>query len=69
MQIIYKASIFGNMFTRDSRKVLDIIKELTLETDAETWIRGLRGTEQAQRVLTQILESMGGQHIQLLRVK
>ena len=30
------------MFTRDSRKVLDIIKELTLETDAETWIRGLK---------------------------
>ena len=27
------------MFTRDSRKALDILKELTLETDAETWIK------------------------------
>ena len=30
------------MFTKDSRKVLDILKELTLGTDAETWIKGLK---------------------------
>ena len=30
------------MFTRDSRKVLDILKEPTLGTDAETWIKGLK---------------------------
>ena len=36
VQIIYQASLVGNMFTRDSRKVFDIIKELTLVTDAET---------------------------------
>ena len=30
------------MFIRDSRKFLDIIKELTLGTDAETWIKGLQ---------------------------
>ena len=39
---IYQASISGNMFTRYSRKFLDIIKELTLGTDAETWIEGLK---------------------------
>ena len=42
VQIIYQASLFGNMFTRDSRKFLDIIKELTLGTDAETCIKGLK---------------------------
>ena len=30
------------MFTRDSRKVIDIIKELTLGTDAEIRIKGLK---------------------------
>ena len=30
------------MFTRYSRKVIDILKELTLGTDAETWIIGLK---------------------------
>ena len=41
VQIIYQAILVGNMFTRDSRKVLDVLKELTLGTDAETWIKGL----------------------------
>ena len=36
VQIIYQASLVGNMFNRDSRKVLDILKELTLGADAET---------------------------------
>ena len=36
VQIIYQASLVGNMFTRDSRKVLDILKGLNLGTDAET---------------------------------
>ena len=36
MQIIYQASLVENMFIRDSRKVLDIIKELNLGTDGET---------------------------------
>ena len=30
VQIIYQASLFGNIFTRDSIKVLGILKELTL---------------------------------------
>ena len=42
VKIIYKSSLVGNMFTRDSRKVLDIIKALSLRTDDETWIKGLK---------------------------
>ena len=42
VQIIYQSSLFGNMFTRDSRKVLDILKELTLGTDYDTCIKGLK---------------------------
>ena len=42
VQIIYQASLVWNMFTRDSKKVLDILKEMTLGTDAETWIKGLK---------------------------
>ena len=30
------------MFTRDSRKDIDILKEMTLETDAKTCIKGLK---------------------------
>ena len=30
------------MFTRDPRKVLNILKELTLGTDGEIWIKGLK---------------------------
>ena len=41
VQIIYQASLVKNMFARDSRKVIDIIKKLTLGNDAETWIKGL----------------------------
>ena len=41
MQIIYQASLVRNRITRDSRKVLDNIKELTLGTDAETYIKGV----------------------------
>ena len=36
VKIIYQASLVGNMFNRYSRKVLNIFKELTLGTDAET---------------------------------
>ena len=42
VQIIYQASLVRNRFTRYSRKVLDILKELTLGTDAEKWIKGLK---------------------------
>ena len=42
MQIIYQACLVVNMFTRDSRKVLNILKEITLGNHAETWIKGLK---------------------------
>ena len=42
VQIIHQESLVGNMFTIDSRKVLDIIKDLTLGTDSKTWIKGLK---------------------------
>ena len=42
VHIIYQASLFGKMFTRDSRKMLDILKELTLETDAKICIKGVK---------------------------
>ena len=51
VQIIYHASIVGNMFTRDSRKVLDIIKEMTLGTDAETCIKGIKCFRKANQEL------------------
>ena len=40
--VIYQASLVGDIFTRDSSKVIDILKELTIGTDAETWIKGLK---------------------------
>ena len=42
VQIIYQASLVRKMFTRESRRVLDIIKELTLGNDSETCIKGLK---------------------------
>ena len=42
MLIIYQASLVRNMFNRDSRKFLCVIKEPTFGTDAETWIKGLK---------------------------
>ena len=42
MQIIHQASIFRNIFIKDSRKVFNILKELALRTDEKTWIKGLK---------------------------
>ena len=42
VKIIYQESLFRNMFITDPRKVLDILKELTLGTDTETWIKGIK---------------------------
>ena len=39
------------MFTRDSKKVQDILKELTLGTDAEKWIKGLKCGKKAMQEL------------------
>ena len=42
VQIIHQARLVENVFTRDSRKALDILKELTIGTAEETCIRGLK---------------------------
>ena len=42
VQTFYQTSLVRNVFTRDSRKALDILKELTLGTDAETWIKCIK---------------------------
>ena len=50
-EIIYQEILVKNMFTRVSRIVLDIIKELNLGTDAETWINGLKCGSKAMQEL------------------
>ena len=42
VKTIYQVSVVGNMFTIDSRKVLNILKEITLGTDTKKWIKGLK---------------------------
>ena len=51
VKIITQESIFGNTFTRDSRKVLGILKEINLGNDAETWIKGLKCGRKAMQEL------------------
>ena len=51
VQIIYQASLVGNMFTRDPNKVLDILKGPTLGTDADTWIKSLKCGRKAMQEL------------------
>ena len=51
VQITHQACFVRNMFIRDSRKVINIIKELTLGNDAETWIKGLKCDRKAMQEL------------------
>ena len=51
IKIIHQASLVGCMFARDSRKVINIIKELTLGTESETWIKGLKCGRKAMQEL------------------
>ena len=37
----------GNIFSRDTKKVLAILKELTVDTDAETWMKDKRCGQKA----------------------
>ena len=46
-----KKVLSGKMFSRDSRKVLNIIKDLTLETYDETYIKGLKCIRKAMQEL------------------
>ena len=45
MQIIYQASILGKVFTKESRKVLDILKELTLGVETTDFDRAVHAVE------------------------
>ena len=40
--IIQNSPLYGNIFSRDTKKVLAIIKELTVYTDVETWMKAER---------------------------
>ena len=51
VQIIYQSSLVGNIFTRDSSKFLDILKELTLGNDTETWIKVLKCSRNSMQEL------------------
>ena len=42
VEIIYQSSFFRNMVTKDPREIINILRELTLGNDAETWIKGLK---------------------------
>ena len=50
-EIIYNARLSGSMFTRDSKKVLTLLKELTNGTPAETWMKGKRCGRDAMEAL------------------
>ena len=51
VQIIHQESLVRDMFTWDSRKVIDIIKGLILGTDTDTWIEGLKCGRKSMQVL------------------
>ena len=40
--MIYNASLEGAMFKTGSKRVLTILKELTIGTDAEAWMKGIK---------------------------
>ena len=41
-QQIYNAPLYGLTFNLDSKRVLTLLKELCLETEAETWFRNIK---------------------------
>ena len=41
-EIIQNAPLQGNRFYHDTKKVLAILKELIVDTDAEKWMKGKR---------------------------
>ena len=50
-QIIYNAPLNGFVFDIDTKSILAILKECTLNTDAETWIKNIRCGREAMRAL------------------
>jgi len=50
-QQIYTASLEGFMFNIDSKRVLILLKELCLDTEAETWFRNIKCGREAMKAL------------------
>jgi len=50
-QQIYTASLEGSMFNIDSKRVLTLLKELCLDTEAETWFRNIKCGREAMKAL------------------
>jgi len=50
-QQIYTASLEGLIFNIDSKRVLTLLKELCLDTEAETWFRNIKCGREAIKAL------------------
>ena len=48
---IYHATLAGNLFNRDNRHVFQILKELTVGTEAETWTKKKKGGREVMLAL------------------
>ena len=51
VHIIYQEILVGNVSTRDSRKCIDILKELTLGNDAETRVMARQKAHKGSKLL------------------
>ena len=49
--IVYNASLQGAMFKRDSKRVLGVLRELTIGSQADTWMKGKRCGREAMKAL------------------
>ena len=49
--IVYNASLQGAMFKRDSTRVLGVLRELTIGSQADTWMKGKRCSREAMKAL------------------
>ena len=50
-ELIQNSPIQGNMFSCDTKKVLATLKDLPVDTDAETWMKGKRCSQEAMLAL------------------
>ena len=48
---VYNAKVEGNIFSRDTQKVLKLLQELTLDTPAADWIKGIECGRAAMEAL------------------
>ena len=71
VQKIHAASLEGFMFNLDSKRVLAILKDLCLNTSAETWFRNIQCRRKAMQALQRHYDGPDEQHkrIEEARVK